>query len=258
MSDQELSNNQENIESDGSVYEKRGTLPCSPKVNKTIPYFIKQLKVCFMMFRNYSYIVVDKSSRQATIVDPSWEYETIASAIDSLDVTLTTILLTHSHLDHINSVKPLIKRYPAEVYMSAKEIDFYGFRCARLNAIQHQDVVALGQTSITCILTPGHTAGGMCYLVPDVLFTGDTIFSEGCGICNAPGGNPGKMFESFQMIKKTIDPDVRVYPAHSFGKEPGQPLRSLAKDNIYFQIDQKEHFIAWRMRNNFSGAFNFK
>ena len=229
-----------------------------PSTQRHGMHFVKQLKVRFLFIQNFTYLVVDKSSGQAAIVDPAWEYETIASAIDGLNVTLTAILLTHSHLDHVNSVKPLVKKYSPEVYMSLEEIDYYGFRCERLNPVRHQDVVALGQTRFSCLLTPGHTKGGVCYLLPDALFTGDTISTEGCGICSAPGADPGKMFESIQMIKGTIAPDVRVYPAHSFGKEPGQTLRSLMNDNIYFQIDGKEHFIAWRMRKNFSGAFNFR
>lgn len=178
--------------------------------------------------------------------------------IDGLDVTLTTILLTHSHFDHINAVKPIVKRYRAHVYMSAEEIDYYGFQSERLIAIQHQDIIPVGQSRISCLVTPGHTVGGVCYHPPGALFTGDTIFTEGCGICNRVGGDPGKMFESIQMIKTVIDPDVHIYPGHSFGKEPGQSLKYLKDENIYFQISEREHFINWRMRRNFFDAFNFQ
>lgn len=238
--------------------DKNGEQTISAETKNVLPYFINQLKVRFLLFRNFTYIIVDRASRQAAIVDPSWEFETIASAVDGLNVTLTTILLTHSHMDHVHSVKPLLNRYRPRVYMSTQEIDYYGFRCEGLNGVRHQETVALGQTRFSCLLTPGHTAGGICYLLPDALFTGDTIFTEGCGICNAPGGDAEKMFESVQMVKNTIGPDVRIYPAHSFGKEPGQTLQSLWDENIYFQIDKKEQFIAWRMRSNFLGAFNFR
>jgi glyoxylase-like metal-dependent hydrolase (beta-lactamase superfamily II) len=223
-----------------------------------MPYAIRPLKVRFLHYRNYTYIIVDEASRQAAIVDPAWEFERIASVIEGLNITLTTILLTHSHFDHVNAVGPLLKRYNAQVYISAEEKEFYGFRCERLNSVQHSDIIEIGHTRISCILTPGHTAGGMCYLLSDALFTGDTIFSEGCGICNQPGGDPEKMFESVQMIKTTINPDVCIYPGHSFGLEPGQPLGSLMKENIYLQIDQKDLFVNWRMRKNFFGGFNFQ
>lgn len=221
-------------------------------------YFIKQLKVRFLPIRNFIYIIIDEASRQAAIVDPAWETETIISAIEGLSITLTTILLTHSHFDHVNAVKPLLERFPARAYMAAEEMDFYGFQCDRLNAVRHHDVIKLGQTQISCLFTPGHTAGGICYLLPDALFTGDTIFTEGCGICNARGGDPEKMFESVQMIKTTINPNVRIYPGHSFGKEPGQPLETLMKDNIYFQFDRKDQFVNWRMRKSYIGGFDFR
>lgn len=220
--------------------------------------FIEQLKVGFLLFKNFSYILVDASTRHAAIVDPAWEYGTIVSAIDRLNVTLTSILLTHSHPDHTNCVKPLLKRYPAEVYMSREEIDYYRFRCERLNAVRDREVIPVGDTPVACLLTPGHTAGGACYHARDALFTGDTLFSEGCGICNVPGGDAEKMFESIQMIKRTIDRDVRIYPAHSFGMEQGRTLRALMRDNIYLQIERKELFVGWRMRSGFSGAFNFR
>ncbi len=223
-----------------------------------VPCVIKQLKVGFLFIRNFTYLIVDKASRQAAIVDPAWEVETIISAIQDLNVTLTTILLTHSHFDHVNAVKPLVRRYGAQVYLSAEEIDYYGFQCERLIAIRHQDIIRLGHSRISCLVTPGHTFGGVCYHLPGALFTGDTIFTEGCGICNTTGGNPEKMFESIQMIKTTIDPDARIYPGHSFGKEPGHSLCNLMEENIYFQITEREHFINWRMRRNFFDAFNFQ
>lgn len=215
----------------------------------SVPNFIRPLKLRFLSMTTLSYLIVDKSSRQAAIVDPAWESERLVSEIEALDVTLTAILLTHSHFDHIQAVKPLMHWYGARVYMSAEEIDFYKFRSARLQALCDRDIVQLADTNISCLLTPGHTAGGMCFHSPGSLFTGDTVFIEGCGICNKYGGSAEQMFESIQRIKTAFDPDVRIYPGHSFGKEPGQPLRLLMKENIYFQIDERDAFINWRMRD---------
>lgn len=236
----------------GSSYVENGddakSLP--EKVKSPVSYFISPLKLSFLGIENYTYIVVDKITQQAAIVDPGWEYKKIVSMLDQLNIALTTILLTHSHPDHVYSVKPLQERYGSQVYMLSDEIDYYRFRCENLNALQHQDKVVVGDTSFTCLSTPGHTAGGACYLLSDDLFTGDTLFIEGCGVCTFHGADAEKMYASLQMIKKTIDQDVHIYPGHSFGKKPGLKLRTVTKENVYLWIEKKKQFIDWRMRSS--------
>jgi hydroxyacylglutathione hydrolase len=218
-------------------------------------YELHILKASFLNFKNYIYIIVDSSSMEAAIVDPAWDLKNIITVLETLGVHLTTILLTHSHFDHVNLVESLVQRFNSQVYMSLNEISFYKFQCKNLNPIQHFDVINLGKTNITTLLTPGHTAGSVSFLLSRSLFTGDTIFIEGCGICNAKGAE--QMFNSIQMIKKMVAPDVRVYPGHSFGKEPGNTIRYLAKENIYFLIDRKEMFVNFRTRKGQKNLFGF-
>lgn len=221
-------------------------------------YNLYQLKVRTSAFINFNYIIVDKATGKAAIIDPAWEKERILSLFREISAKPDVILLTHSHHDHINQVDQLVEQFGSRVYMSAKEIDFYHFNCKNLHPTQDGESISLGQTPITCLLTPGHTAGGTCYLIPGSLFTGDTIFIEGCGMCSTPGGSPDQLFESIQRLKQTIGPHVRIYPGHSFGKTPGETMDSLFEENIYFQIESKEHFIQFRMRENQISLFDFK
>lgn len=172
-------------------------------------------------------------------MDTSWEIDKITDKLHELDVDLSAILLTHSHYDHVNLAEPLQQIYHSDIYMSSAEIDFYQFRCRNLIALEDGQTFAAGGFIIRSILTPGHTAGGMCYLLSDHLFTGDTVFTEGCGICGDRGSSAEDMFHSIQRIKASIPPHVRVYPGHSFGEKPGQKMESLLKNNIYFQIEKK-------------------
>ncbi|MDT3425552.1 glyoxylase-like metal-dependent hydrolase (beta-lactamase superfamily II) [Paenibacillus forsythiae] len=199
---------------------------------------------------NYIYVIVDRTSKQAIIVDPAWEKKLIARMLEELRVELTTILLTHSHNDHVNEAEALARMYNARVYMSAREISYYGYRCTNLHSFEDGKTIPVGDTLVTCLLTPGHTVGSACFLLPGSLFTGDTIFIEGCGVCHFPGGSPESMYESVQRIKNTISPDIRIYPGHSYGKEPGLPFSYLLQYNIYFQFDESEQFIRFRMRKN--------
>ncbi|MFX0197997.1 MAG: MBL fold metallo-hydrolase [Candidatus Hodarchaeota archaeon] len=226
--------------------------------NKAKTHSIHQLKMGFSFIYNFTYIIVDTFTKEAAIVDPAWDLETINDKLCMLDVHLTTVLLTHSHFDHVNLVEPLIRRFDSQVYMSLKEIEFYKFQCKNLNPVQHYDIIQLGKTRIAALLTPGHTAGSTSFLLSDSLFTGDFIFIEGCGICHTVGGCPEKMFDSIQMIKETVASDVCVYPGHSFGNKPGYPIEYLMKENIYFLINEKELFINFRMRKNQNNILNFR
>lgn len=221
-------------------------------------YEMHQLKTVFYNFSNYCYIIVDKTTKKAMIVDPAWELDKVTDKLNELDAELVSVLLTHSHYDHVNLVNPLIKRFNPDVYMSKTEIDYYGFRCDNLHGLDDMDEISTGRTKVLCMLTPGHTAGGMCYLLPGSMFTGDTIFTEGCGMCSKKGGSAEKLFYSIQKVKDKVTPDVRIYPGHSFGEAPGQTMEQIERNNIYFQIYEKEFFVEFRMRKNQKGIFDFK
>lgn len=210
-------------------------------------YEVYQIQTHKFCFSNYCYIILDKATNTAAIIDPAWELTKIINMLDNLRTYLEIIMLTHSHYDHVNLVKPLIKKYNTAVYMSKKEIDYYRFKCRNLHELNDMDNISIGETEISCLLTPGHTAGGMCYLLTDSLFTGDTIFIEGCGICTFRGGSAEQMFESIQRIKSVVPLYVRVYPGHSYGKSPGHALDYLMTENIYFQIE-RQYFLNFRMR----------
>lgn len=199
---------------------------------------------------NYVYIITDHATRDTAIIDPAWNLKYINKMIQKFELNPHIILLTHSHADHTNLVEPLIYQYNTKVFMSSIEIDYYKFKCENLYPLNDQDILFLGQTPIKSILTPGHTKGGLCYLLSHSLFTGDTVFIEGCGICNTRGGNPYAMYHSIQKIKCFIKSYVSVFPGHSYGQKPGAQFDYLMKNNIYFQLQDIEMFVKFRMRPN--------
>ncbi len=223
-----------------------------------LSYSTYKIKTRFLDMINYCYIVVDKESKKALVVDPSWEIDKIVNKLNEENAQLTTILLTHSHEDHINLANELVNRFNANVYMSRKEIDYYGFKCRNLHALNDFDEICINKTKVSCILTEGHTAGGMCYLLQNCMFTGDTLFSEGCGICFCIGASAEKMYDSIQKIKKLVTDNVLIYPGHSYGIEPGKALGHLRMINVYLGIEDKKKFVAFRNRRNIRGIFKFK
>jgi glyoxylase-like metal-dependent hydrolase (beta-lactamase superfamily II) len=207
-------------------------------------------------FFTFSYIVFDPDIRDALVIDPSWNFGSFAKSLASFN--LKGILLTHHHADHVNLAEKIALHWRAPVFMSKEEIDYYHFRCENLNGIIGDTQFSLGALQIKAILTPGHTRGGMCYQHENDLFTGDTVFIEGCGMCDLDGGNPYAMFESIQKLKKLISPDTLIYPGHSYGQLPGKPLEFLFNNNIYFCFSDCKKFVDFRMRKNQRGLFDFK
>lgn len=211
-------------------------------------YVVYQLEMVHQNGINFCYVIIDKETRKSAVIDPAWNLGLITQLLQTEKGELTSILLTHSHYDHVNLVVPLAMMYNCQVYISSTERDYYRFQCPSLNVVEDLETLIVGNTGISCCSTPGHTIGSMCFLLDGCLFSGDTLFIEGCGICTTAGGSPEDMFDSLQRIKSVVPSDTCVYPGHSYGKEPGYPLKYLYQNNIYMMIEDKKHFIHFRMR----------
>jgi hydroxyacylglutathione hydrolase len=212
---------------------------------KVSSFFIKNL--CYVVFKN----------NKAVLVDPAWNFSLINQFLIDNQLSLVAIVLTHAHFDHTHLAKKISKRYDVPVLMSGAEIDFYKFNCVNLERVEHLRDISFTDFTITPLLTPGHTFGSTCYLIEEHLFTGDTIFTEGVGMCNGKGSSAENLFDSVQFLKSYLSPATFFWPGHSFGQLPGKTLEFLLKNNIYFQFVKRDQFVQFRMRKNQSGPFNF-
>ncbi len=216
------------------------------------------LKMSHKFIINYNYLIVDSVNNLSVIVDPAWEIEKIEHILTHTETSLKGILLTHSHPDHIDLAIPLSLKYNCPIWMSNTEIATSCFTAKHLNGI---DITpwSIGQLQIQPIFTPGHSQGSTCYLIGNSLFTGDTLFAEGCGLC-PDIISAQTMYSSIKLLKEVIKPETYVFPGHSYGKIPGQKFSLLLKENIYLQFNNQEDFVAYRMRKGQKAAklFNFQ
>ena len=218
---------------------------------------VHQLKLTHLQFVNYCYIIVDNTSGEAVIVDPAWQAAEISKKLIELNASPIAILLTHSHYDHVNLADAFAKKYNSIVLMSKDEIDCYRYRCTNLYPIECGSAYILNNIRFEALATPGHTKGSACYLIGQNLFSGDTLFIEGCGICRGKGASAHAMYDSIQLLKQTISSSTRIFPGHSFGHEPGLKFEKLKHYNVYLHFDCREFFASFRLRKDQPDIFTF-
>jgi hydroxyacylglutathione hydrolase len=209
-----------------------------------------EVKVFFVSdekMKNQCYLVYDQQT--GILIDPAWNYELINDFLLENNIVLKGVLLTHSHRDHINLAPVFAAEYGVHVYMSAIEIEAYNFSCPNLIPVQHLEALVIGDFVINPLVTPGHTLGSTCYQVGPHCFTGDTIFVEGVGECKSVK-DAEVLFDSVQFFKSYFPKNTLIWPGHSFGITAGKDMGYLLSNNLYFQINEKEMFIGFRMRKN--------
>lgn len=161
------------------------------------------------LLHNNTYVAVDEKSGKCFIVDPSVPSEEVAEYIVKNGYDLEAILITHGHFDHIGGAAFFKKKFGAKIYMSKDDEDFIDnplkisrrFEKFTVDVyVKDGDVLDLCSNKIKVIATPGHSLGGVCYFVDNVIFCGDTIFLESYGRYDLRGGDLTVLADSVKKI----------------------------------------------------------
>ncbi|MDS0524414.1 MBL fold metallo-hydrolase [Clostridium sp. SHJSY1] len=167
------------------------------------------------------YLIVDEESKEAVVVDPGAEGAAIENAIENLGAKLKYILLTHGHFDHVGAVEYLADKYNVPFYINENDEEwikrdssvFGPLRKADGN-LNDGDVLNFANKSIKVITTPGHTEGGVCFLIEDKLFSGDTLFQGSVGRSDFPGGSFELLVSGIKNKLLPLGDNIEVYPGH--------------------------------------------
>ncbi len=200
---------------------------------------------------NFIYLLVPSQGDRLAVVDPAWDPAFLLARAAQLGRPITDILLTHHHADHSNGVEALLAAHPARVHAQRSELPQLRGRGWAQDLVLHDhgDIVDLGAGAAVQLLhTPGHTPGSQCLLCGDVLLTGDTLFIDGCGRCDLPGGDAEAMYRSLHDILGKLDGHVRVLPGHDYGPQPEATLDDQKKTNPYMGFQTNRDFFDYRMR----------
>lgn len=172
-------------------------------------------------FENNCYVISCPETCAAAIIDPAAEPEKILREIEGQKVRY--ILITHGHLDHIGALAEVRRGTKAPV--GIHEADSRALREKADFFITDGQILKFGKLELKALHTPGHTTGGVCFLIGKALFSGDTIFPNGPGNTALPGADYRQILKSIHSKIFTLPDDTTIYPGHGLettvGRERG-------------------------------------
>ena len=174
---------------------------------------------------NYSYIIIDEKKQIACVVDPS-EAQPIINFVEEKKIYLKYILNTHHHFDHIGGNIELKEKYDAKIVGSKNDKE----RIPGIDiCLKEGEFFEFNGHKAEIIDIPGHTLGHIAFYIQseNIVFTGDTLFSLGCG--RIFEGTPEMMFESLNKLKNLPD-NTKVYCGHEYTLNNALFLESIIKD----------------------------
>ncbi len=186
------------------------------------------------------YIVYNKDTKEAMIVDPGDQANDIIMRCRMLEVIPKAILLTHGHFDHMMAAEKVKEEFNIPIYAAEKEVSLLADARANLSAmwarpvcikpdilVKEGDELDICDFHITVIETPGHTVGGVCFYIPEeeVLLSGDTLFCGSFGRTDFPTGSMSVLARSIREKLFQLPDSTEVYPGHESSTTIGYEKR---------------------------------
>lgn len=160
----------------------------------------------------YTYVLFDEATREAAIIDPvDAQLERDLGVLRQHGLKLVWTIETHAHADHITSAGQLAEHAGAKTAAPAG----CGITTAAMQLVDG-DILRFGSEQLTTLHTPGHTAGSMCFLWRNHVFTGDTLLIDGCGRTDFQSGDASAMYHSLTEILFKLPDATVVWPAHDY------------------------------------------
>lgn len=158
------------------------------------------------------YLLIDEQTQEAAVIDPGFVSDALLAEISKYNVRW--ILLTHGHFDHIEGADHLHALTGAPVAALRQEVRFaadpaqngsllmFGrpIACTVDHPLENGETISVGSVPVQVLHTPGHTAGGCCYITPEAVFTGDTLMGYSVGRCDLPTGDETALRASLRML----------------------------------------------------------
>ena len=191
-------------------------------------------------FVENSYVVHDPRTKDAVIIDPGDDPGRIVRTVEQLGAKPLAILLTHGHIDHVAAVSRVLEKFDVPLLCHEADLPWlegmeeqgrmFGLRVGKgpkpTRYVKDGDKLTFGSLEFEVIHTPGHSAGGVCYLIGKTLFAGDTVFEGSIGRTDFPDGSYEQLIESIQQRILPLGDDVAIFSGHGPETSVGRERRS--------------------------------
>jgi glyoxylase-like metal-dependent hydrolase (beta-lactamase superfamily II) len=207
---------------------------------------------------NFVYLVGDRATGEAVAIDPAYGVRELVDLAGADGLRITDVLVTHYHPDHvggslggwtIEGVADLLALDDVSVKVHVQSEEAHGVKrvtgASDSDLVLHSsgDTLTVGAVPITLIHTPGHTPGSQCFFVDGRLVAGDTLFLDGCGRTDLPGGDPGALYESITQKLAVVPDDAVLFPGHMYSPAPYAPMGEVRRSNYVFRPRTREQWM---------------
>jgi glyoxylase-like metal-dependent hydrolase (beta-lactamase superfamily II) len=206
---------------------------------------------------NFVYLIGDRETGEAVAIDPAYDIDGILQVLAEDDMRLTGVLATHYHADHvggdmmghsIEGVHELLERTHVPVHVQTEEGELVrkvtDLESSDLVLHTSGDIVMVGDIPIELIHTPGHTPGSQCFMLDGALVSGDTLFLEGCGRTDLPGGDPLALYDSLTNKLSKVPDDSILFPGHLYSAEPSASMGETRQVNFVFRPRSPQEWMS--------------
>jgi glyoxylase-like metal-dependent hydrolase (beta-lactamase superfamily II) len=206
----------------------------SDKCEAVAGLFFKQIR---HVGDNFSYVMADDSSKEAVVVDPSFNADAIIHLARKNELNIKYVINTHHHWDHTAGNSKIKSSFGSKIV--AHELS----KVEKDVEVVEGGILKVGEIVIKVMHTPGHTADSICLLVDKKLITGDTLFVGECGRTDLLGGSSVDMYDSLLNKLMKLDDEIEVYPGHDYGPRPHSTIGEEKRTNCTLEKRSLKEFV---------------
>jgi glyoxylase-like metal-dependent hydrolase (beta-lactamase superfamily II) len=187
----------------------------------------------------YTYLLAERRGGEALLIDPVLEnVEQYVRLVKELDLKLVMAVDTHIHADHITALGSLREQTGCASAMGAKT----RAECVSIR-FREGEKLFVDKLHLDILYTPGHTDDSYSFLLPDRVFTGDTLLIRGTGRTDFQNGDPAAQYDSLFGKLLTLPEDTLVYPAHDYNGMTASSIGEEKRYNPRLQVSSKQAYI---------------